>query len=189
MNTPNKLTLLRMALVPVYVGLMYLPHPNALLIADAVFVVAALTDALDGHIARRDGLVTDFGKLMDPLADKVLVMAAMVMLVYAGYAPAWAVVVILAREFLVSLMRQVAAARGHVLAADNLGKIKTVSQMTWLIITMLYRWADRSLSYSIDWLGPVSAGLGLVTVALTLASGIRYVSQNRSLFSLEQGTG
>ena len=95
----------------------------------------------------------------------------------------------MAREFLVSLMRQVAAARGHVLAADNLGKIKTVSQMTWLIITMLYRWADRSLSYSIDWLGPVSAGLGLVTVALTLASGIRYVSQNRSLFSLEQGTG
>lgn len=177
MNTPNKLTVLRMILIPFYLLFMYLPLEHGILIANIIFIAASITDALDGYIARRDGLVTDFGKLMDPLADKLLVMAAMVVLVDLGYVPAWAVVAILAREFLVSLLRQAAAASGSVIAADKLGKYKTVSQMAWIIIAMILaggvKWA---------WLVAVSTGLCYIVVALTLVSGFNYILKNRQFF-------
>jgi len=184
-NTPNRLTLLRMLLIPAYVVLIYIPYEHGILIANIVFIIASATDALDGYIARRDGLVTDFGKLMDPLADKLLVMAAMVVLVDIGFAPAWAVITILAREFLVNLIRQMAAAKGTVIAADNLGKLKTISQMTWLTVGMAYIWADMSLPNNLDWLGLVCTGLCYLTVGLTVLSGANYTVKNKDLFSMK----
>ena len=134
MNLPNKLTLLRIFLVPVFVSLMLFGYPLAGL---AVFIAASLTDLLDGQIARKYNLVTVFGKLMDPLADKILVMSAMLLLVQFGYTPAWVVIIILAREFLVTSLRLIAAGEGVVIAADIWGKIKTVAQMLWVLSALL----------------------------------------------------
>ena len=110
MNTPNKLSLLRVALIPVLVLCMYLPGWPMVLLSAAVFGAAAYTDYLDGHIARRDGLVTDFGKFIDPVADKLLNLSAMIMLTYCGLLPQWAVIVILARELAVDGLRMVCSA-------------------------------------------------------------------------------
>ena len=120
MNLPNKLTMLRIMLVPIFVLFMSIgATPLNLFLALVVFVIASLTDLLDGKIARKYGLVTNFGKLMDPLADKVLVMSAMLCFVSAGLAPAWIVIVILTREFLVTSLRLIAAGEGTVIAADK----------------------------------------------------------------------
>ena len=137
MNTPNKLSLLRVALIPVMVLFMYLPGWPMVLLSAAVFGAAAYTDYLDGHIARRDGLVTDFGKFIDPVADKLLNLSAMIMLTYCGLLPQWAVIVILARELAVDGLRMVAVGQGRVIAAGPLGKIKPVSQMVLIIFLML----------------------------------------------------
>ena len=137
MNTPNKLSLLRVALIPVLVLCMYLPGWPMILVSAAVFGAAAYTDYLDGHIARRDGLVTDFGKFIDPVADKLLNLSAMIMLTYCGLLPQWAVIVILARELAVDGLRMVAVGQGRVIAAGKLGKIKTASQMVVIIFLML----------------------------------------------------
>ena len=124
MNTPNKLSLLRVALIPVLVLCMYLPGWPMILVSAAVFGAAAYTDYLDGHIARRDNIVTDFGKFIDPVADKLLNLSAMIMLTYCGLLPQWAVIVILARELAVDGLRMVAVGQGRVIAAGKLGKIK-----------------------------------------------------------------
>lgn len=137
MNTPNKLSLLRVALIPVLVLCMYLPGWPMILVSAAVFGAAAYTDYLDGHIARRDNIVTDFGKFIDPVADKLLNLSAMIMLTYCGLLPQWAVIVILARELAVDGLRMVAVGQGRVIAAGKLGKIKTASQMVVIIFLML----------------------------------------------------
>lgn len=137
MNTPNKLSLLRVALIPVMVLLMYLPGWPMVLVSTAVFGAAAYTDYLDGHIARRDHIVTDFGKFIDPVADKLLNLSAMMMLTRTGLLPHWAVIVILARELAVDGLRMVAVGQGRVIAAGKLGKIKTVSQMVLILFLML----------------------------------------------------
>lgn len=137
MNTPNKLSLLRVALIPVMVLFMYLPGWPMVLLSAAVFGAAAYTDYLDGHIARRDNIVTDFGKFIDPVADKLLNLSAMIMLTYVGLLPQWAVIVILARELAVDGLRMVAVGQGRVIAAGKLGKIKTASQMVVIIFLML----------------------------------------------------
>ena len=137
MNLPNKLSLLRVLLIPVMVLLMYLPGVPFIILATAVFGAAAFTDYLDGHIARRDGLVTDFGKFIDPVADKLLNLSAMIMLIHCGVMPAWAVILILARELAVDGLRMVAVGQGRVIAAGPLGKIKTASQMVVIIFMML----------------------------------------------------
>ena len=137
MNTPNKLSLLRVALIPVLVLCMYLPGWPMILVSAAVFGAAAYTDYLDGHIARRDNIVTDFGKFIDPVADKLLNLSAMIMLTYCGLLPQWAVIVILARELAVDGLRMVAVGQGCVIAAGKLGKIKTASQMVVIIFLML----------------------------------------------------
>ena len=125
MNLPNQLTVARLALTLVFVGVLSIDGlPHAGTIALAVFSIAAYTDLLDGQIARARNLITNFGKLMDPLADKVLMCAGFVMLCEEGFIPAWIVVLILAREFLVTGLRLVASAEGIVLAAENLGKYK-----------------------------------------------------------------
>ena len=180
MNTPNKLSLLRVALIPLMVLLMYLPGWPMVLLSTAVFGAAAYTDYLDGHIARRDGIVTDFGKFIDPVADKLLNLSAMIMLTMGGLLPHWAVIVILARELAVDGLRMVAVGQGRVIAAGPLGKIKTVSQMVLIIFLML---AGR--------LAPVLFGgvlasavnvIGWVMIAwvivITVWSGVDYFVRN-----------
>ena len=136
MNLPNKLTILRMILIVPFVVLMLLPVGGAAgkWIALALFVIASMTDWLDGYIARRDNLVTTFGKFMDPLADKLLVCAAMICLVEMGKIPAWIVIIIMSREFIISGFRLVASDKGVVIAASYWGKFKTVSQMIMIIL-------------------------------------------------------
>ena len=129
MNLPNKLTVMRMALIPVFLVFMLVESiPHRYLIAAVIFAAASFTDYLDGHIARRDGLVTNFGKLMDPLADKLLVFSALVCFIELEMSSALIVFIILAREFLVTSVRLIAAEQGTVIAADIWGKMKTVSQ-------------------------------------------------------------
>ena len=141
MNLPNKLTMLRIILIPVFLVLVLVDRiPMHYLWSLIVFLAACITDTLDGNIARKRNLVTDFGKLMDPLADKLLVMSALVAFIPVAGVPVWVVVVILGREFMVTSLRLIAAGKGVVIAADKWGKVKTISQMVWLNYTLLMLW-------------------------------------------------
>lgn len=176
MNLPNKLTVFRMCMVPLLVLFMYLPIPGKYLISLIIFVVAAITDALDGNIARRNNMVTDFGKFMDPLADKLLVIAALICLIEVGLVPGWIVLIIVARELAVSIMRAIAAADGNVIAAGNSGKIKTVVQMISIILLLFGAHIDSS--------GVIMSGKVLIYIAaaLTVYSGYEYFANNKYLF-------
>ena len=173
MNLPNKLTMGRVICVPIFVVLYLLGAVWPTLI---VFIVASLTDMLDGKIARKRNLVTNFGKIMDPLADKLLVYAAFCLFVEAGVVPGWMLIVILAREFAVAGMRTVAASEGKVIAAGMTGKIKTVLQMIavpLLIISSVH---------------PVIAAAGKVflwaSLVMTVVSGTEYIVKNKEVFSM-----
>ncbi|MFV0498028.1 MAG: CDP-diacylglycerol--glycerol-3-phosphate 3-phosphatidyltransferase [Candidatus Fimivivens sp.] len=188
MNVPNKLTLLRIALVPFFVFFLMAGNAGTFnLTALLIFAAASLTDMLDGQIARRDNLITTFGKLMDPLADKILVMSAMICFVALKLTPAWVVIVILTREFLVTSLRLIAAGEGLVIAADKWGKIKTVTQMVWIIWVLLWLWlASLPLSdllpCGFDRVGDgISLVLMYASVFFTLLSGFNYVQKNRAL--------
>jgi len=183
-----------MALVPVFLVFMLSNGiPQNYLWALIIFVIASLTDLLDGQIARKRGLVTDFGKFMDPLADKILVMAGMICFVELGYAPAFVIVIILAREFLVTSLRLVAAGSGIVIAADKWGKYKTVCQMIWIIYTILVMW----LLMNSGLVSPSDQGMWVtlrlpadvlmwLSVALTVISGVNYVWKNRGCINTMQ---
>ncbi len=174
MNLPNRLTILRIVLVPVFVLFFLLGWYFLSLL---VFAAASITDTLDGHIARSRGLVTNFGKLMDPLADKILVMAAMLCFVQIGACPAWIVIVILAREFLVTSLRLIAAGEGIVIAADVFGKMKTIAQMLWIVCGLL------SLSFGgVTLFALLSKILMWFSLALALLSGGNYCYKNRQVF-------
>ncbi|HIX65417.1 MAG TPA: CDP-diacylglycerol--glycerol-3-phosphate 3-phosphatidyltransferase, partial [Candidatus Anaerotruncus excrementipullorum] len=183
------LTVLRMALIPVFlVFLLVEGIPWRFLWAAVVFGAASFTDYLDGHIARSRGLVTNFGKLMDPLADKLLVFSALICFLEYGRACTLGVFVILARELLVTSVRLIAAEQGRVIAADRLGKLKTVTQIVWVLYALLAMWIQWELlppspnSFSPAFLfGDVV--LQLVVVALTVVSGWNYVWKNRGLLS------
>ena len=181
MTTANKLTILRVVLIPVYFLLMLLPFPGHLWLALAVFVIASLTDFLDGHIARKYNQITTFGKFMDPLADKLLVTAALVIFVQWGQAPAWAVFVILAREFGVTALRLVAAADGTVIAAGISGKVKTFSSLVCLCLMMtpLHSLVLISPAFTLDWLCVI------VMVAATVWSGGEYFVKYGKLLKLK----
>lgn len=170
MNLPNKLSLLRVALIPVMVALMYPGTPVCNGLAAAVFALASLTDFLDGHIARKHHIVTDFGRFVDPVADKLLVLSALIMLIQQGLMPAWATVIILARELCVDGLRMVAVTHGQVIAAGKLGKIKTVSQIVLILWLMIAR---QPVTRS--W---ISAALALWVLIITLWSGIDYFVRN-----------
>ena len=137
MNTANKLTILRVFLIPVFLLVLYLQVPGANYWALAIFIAASLTDTLDGYIARHYNQVTDFGKFMDPLADKCLVVAAMLWFVEIGQMPGWALLVVIIREFSVSGLRMVAADKGRVIAAGWSGKVKTASTMVCIVLMFL----------------------------------------------------
>lgn len=183
-NLPNKLTILRIAMIPLFVLFFEMNslHMNYFW-AFVVFALASITDLLDGKIARKYNLVSDFGKLMDPLADKVLVTAALVCFVAdpAALTPSWVVITILAREFLVTSLRLLAAAKGVVLAADKWGKYKTATTMVWICwnlmimeFTFMSGWA-----FFIDWIHPVLMYLSLF---FTVYSGANYVIKNKHMF-------
>ena len=174
MNLPNKLTLLRMALIPFFIVFLLMENYYT---AAFLFIVASLTDFFDGYIARRYHLITSFGKLMDPLADKLLVMSALICLVELGDIPSWMVIIIISREFIISILRAVAASEGIVIAASKWGKYKTVSQMTAIISILL-----RNYPFEI-WRFPFSLIALWTAVALTIISGVDYILKNKQLFT------
>jgi len=169
MNLPNKLTLLRIVAIPVFI-VIYLNGFN--IAATIIFIAAAATDALDGHIARSRNMVTNFGKLMDPLADKLLTMSAFLCLVSVDIIPVWMVIVILAREFAVTGLRQVAASEGVIMAAGYTGKIKTVLQMVAIPMLMLNNWPGIYMHIPLDMI------FLWACVIMTIVSGVEYFIKN-----------
>ena len=169
MNTANKLTMLRVALIPVFLTVLYIGFPFSNYAAIVIFIVAGVTDIVDGYIARSRGQVTDFGKLMDPLADKMLVVSAMLWFVEQGVFPAWAALVVLIREFMITAVRMIARGKGRVISAGMLGKIKTV--VTMVILPFLFLPLEQWMVYSC---------VGAI-VLTTVVSGVEYVIKNRDV--------
>jgi len=185
-----------MALVPVFIVFFYFGQGGAQIysvLAFAVFLIASVTDAIDGHIARKHDLITNFGKLMDPLADKVLTTAAFVVFVAASIVPAWMVIVILAREFIITGLRGVAASEGVVIAAGLSGKLKTAFQMVAICLILFANALGTEVSaYKIGAVygfGSLMAALGVVclwaALVFTVYSGIEYLWKGRKLLNLK----
>ena len=171
MNLPNKLTLLRIILVPAFMAVLYMGFPGANWVALAIFIIASFTDLLDGKIARKYNLVTDFGKFADPLADKILVTAAMLWFVELGQMPAWALLIVVTREFAVSGLRMLASNKGRVIAAGWSGKVKTASTMVCIVLMFL----------------PIPAIVNTICVWVialtTLYSGVEYFMKNKDVIA------
>lgn len=172
MNLPNKLTLIRVILIPFFVLFLLInPEVTALrIIADLIFIAASLTDMADGKIARKYNLVTNFGKFMDPLADKLLVCSAMICLIQTGQLPAWVVIIIVAREFIISGFRLIAAENGIVIAANIFGKFKTVTQMIMIIILVA--------NFSWSWWQFLGTLFVVIATIMTVLSLVIYIYQN-----------
>lgn len=176
MNLPNKLTLLRVFMIPLFVVLLLLQkgeNPTLRYIATFIFILAALTDTLDGYIARKYNLITNFGKFMDPLADKLLVCSALICFIELDLIPAWIVLVIIAREFIISGFRLVASDAGVVIAASKWGKFKTISQMI-AVILLLLRWPALDLATQF---------FVYLMLILTIVSLIDYIYKNHSVIT------
>lgn len=190
MNLPNKLTLLRIILTPVFMGVLYWGFPGADYVALAIFIIASLTDMLDGKIARKYNLVTDFGKFADPLADKILVTAAMLWFVECRRMPAWMLMIVITREFAVSGLRMIAVDNGRVIAAGWSGKVKTASTMVCIVVMLLmgpvlesYLQALTSFTAKfppiyIVWIDPLCTWIITLT---TLYSGVEYFVKNKDV--------
>ena len=179
MNLPNKLTLMRVCLIPFFVVFARMGGFGMQLVAVAIYVLACVTDALDGHIARSRNLITNFGKFMDPIADKLLVMSAMIVLTAQGRMPDWVCIVMLAREFLVSGFRLVAVESGVVIAAGPLGKIKTVLQMLSTLALMLLVPVEGAAILGQG--GVLLANILMyLALAMTVVSGADYIVRNRA---------
>ena len=177
MNTPNKLTILRVIMIPFFVFFMLADMGNAgKYTALVLFIAASLTDTLDGYLARKYNQVTNFGKFMDPLADKLLVCSALICLMDFGKLPSWAVIVIISREFIISGFRLVASDNGIVIAASWWGKSKTISQMVMIILMI----ADFGGVF-----GTLETILLYVAVILTVVSMIDYIWKNRQVLSMQ----
>lgn len=174
MNIANKVTVLRLLLIPVFLVLYY-NYGTTYNIAAIVFVIASLTDAIDGHLARSRNLVTTFGKFVDPLVDKLLTMAAFVVLVESGIIPAWAVIIIIARELIITGFRTLAADKGITIAASKWGKLKTTSQMISLVLLLLN---NASLNQ-------IGVYVFYIAVLLTIISGLDYIVKNKEVLDLE----
>lgn len=174
MNTANKVTMIRVALIPVFLVVLYIGFPGSNYAAMAVFIVAGLTDIVDGYIARSRSQVTDFGKFTDPLADKILVVSAMLWFVEKGSMPAWAALLVIIREFIITALRLIAAGNGRVIAAAISGKVKTVVTMVCLIAMFL----DLQ-----QWMLYVC--IGAITTT-TLVSGLEYVIKNRDVLKWDK---
>ncbi|RDW19547.1 CDP-diacylglycerol--glycerol-3-phosphate 3-phosphatidyltransferase [Oceanobacillus arenosus] len=184
MNLPNKLTLSRIILIPVFILLLSIPFdwgtwdigntalPVSHFVAAILFIFASATDWVDGYYARKHNLVTNLGKFMDPLADKLLVSAALILLIEMGLAPAWVVIIIISREFAVTGLRLVAAGEGIVLAAGNLGKIKTATQMVAIAVLLLHNFPFSYLGF------PFGTIMLYIALFFTILSGVDYFIKN-----------
>ena len=171
MNTANKLTILRVVMIPAFLLVLYLNVPHANYWALVIFAAASITDTLDGYIARHYNQITDFGKFMDPWAEKCLVTAAMLWFVEAGQMPAWALLIVIVREFAVSGLRMVAADSGRVIAAGWSGKVKTAASMVCIILMLLPLPAI------------VSQICTAVIVLTTIYSGVEYFMKNADILA------
>lgn len=189
MNLANKLTLLRVILIPFFIVCFYIPNlvvntisvnnyliPYANLLGLVIFLLAAITDFIDGYIARKYNMITDFGKFMDPLADKLLVTAALLILLENGLIAGWVVFIILAREFIVTGFRTIAASKGVVIADGWLGKIKTVVQFIMISTLLLLNYPFELFNWPVDQIFVALA------VVLTVASGVEYIYKNLHIF-------
>ena len=171
MNTANKLTMVRIILIPVFLVVLYIGFRYSHYVAMALFIIAGLTDIADGYIARSRDQVTDFGKLMDPLADKVLVVAAMLWFVERDVMPAWVALIVVIREFMVTALRLIAVDNGRVIAAAISGKIKTV--VTMVCLSAMFLTLDQWMIY---------VCVALITIT-TLVSGIEYFIRNKDILN------
>jgi CDP-diacylglycerol--glycerol-3-phosphate 3-phosphatidyltransferase len=191
-NLPNKLTLIRIGLVPLFLAFLSVDSIYSHTLALVTFVVAAITDYYDGKIARERSLETDFGRLMDPLADKILISAAFIYFVGSyPHIPAWIVTIIIAREFAVSGIRMLAASKGKIVAADRTGKLKTISQLTVIIailnVLVYHKLSEKLPAVSYweaikDWAKIGIHVLVFITLIMTVVSGYNYLRANRHLF-------
>lgn len=174
MNIANKVTVLRLLLIPVFLVLYYM-YGSTYNIAAIVFVIASLTDALDGHLARSRNLVTTFGKFVDPLVDKLLTMAAFIVLVEGSIIPAWSVIIIIARELTITGFRTLAADKGITIAASKWGKLKTTSQMIALVLLLVNNTTLNNIGIYVFY----------IAVILTIISGLDYIIKNKEVLDLE----
>lgn len=190
MNLPNKITISRIFLIPIFIIILSIPFnwgeiaigkgatlPVNHLVGAIIFITASITDFLDGYIARKHNLITNMGKFLDPLADKLLVSAALILLVQLGLAPAWIVIIIISREFAVTGMRLVAAGEGIVLAASNMGKLKTTFQILSIALLMLHNWPFTYIGIPMDMITLY------IAMILTAYSGIEYFIKNAHVMS------
>ena len=190
MNLPNKLTLLRVLLVPVFVIVLFLPEwfglseEIAAWIATFLFIGASVTDMLDGKIARKHNLITDFGKFMDPIADKLLTCSAMIMLTSLGRLHAAATIVFIAREFVISGFRLIAAKKGLVIAADSMGKAKTVLQMVFIPALLLS--VCRPFTFLQPFYNWLWTAVVLVTLVISVWSCVRYIVHNKGVVDFHE---
>ena len=186
MNLPNKLTVIRMILTPFYLATMMIEFRYHYLVALVIFAVASTTDFLDGNIARKHNLVTTFGKLCDPVADKMLTTAALLAFMQLGLCNIWVVMIVLTREFLVTSFRLVSSAQGVVIPAGTLGKIKTVSQMVFSILIMIGLFISEFVSFDFEMFSLVSNILLWVTAVLTVVSGIKYIVDGKKVIDFSK---
>lgn len=175
MNLPNKLTVIRIILTPFFLAAMLIEFPYHYLVSTFVFVIASLTDMLDGKIARKRNLITTFGKLCDPLADKMLTTSALLAFMQLGLCNVWIIMIILTREFLVTSFRLVASAQGVVIAAGIWGKLKTASQMVFSVVIMFAIHFFEHYSLDFEILSVASNVMLGITALLTVISGIKYI--------------
>ena len=205
MNLPNKITVARICLVPLFIIVLYLPFNSADTLALIIFILASITDSLDGHIARSRNLVTNFGKFLDPLADKLLVSAALISLVGMNKMPSWFATVVIAREFMVTGIRLLANGEGRVIAASIWGKLKTITQIIAVSLLLLDRTpslaSDSSDVFMIGKLtnlfttfsqSPIDNTIEILAtimimlaVIITVFSGLDYLFKNKDVLKLE----
>jgi len=175
MGLANKLTLIRILLVPIIIIFMLSGSKNGYVISAVLFIIAAITDELDGYIARTRNEITKFGKLIDPIADKLLITATLIMLVEIGRLPAWVAIIIIGREFIVTGIRMIALTEGIIISASNLGKLKTIAQMIAICSLMLNNYPFYLINI------PFSTIAMFVALIITIISGIDYIYKSRKL--------
>lgn len=189
LNVPNQLTILRMIMTPIYLFLILWENlPHRFFIAAIVFSLAAITDAIDGKLARKNNQITNFGKLLDPIADKILTTSALLAFMAMGLCNVWIVMIVLTREFAIASIRMISASNGVVVPANMWGKVKTTAQMTFTIIIMLlgevYQYAEIRPGVIIPYwltLANISNALLWVTAVLTVISGVIYIKDSKNV--------
>lgn len=178
MNLPNKITFIRVLLVPVFIIMFYMNVPNSQIYAGVIFIIASLTDTLDGYLARKYSLVTKLGKFIDPLADKLLVSAALILLTERNIIPGWVVIIIIAREFTITGFRIIAASEGVTIAASSLGKFKTITQLIAIILLLFNNILFDRFNIPMDQI------FLYISLIFTVLSGYDYIYKNRNTLNL-----